>query len=92
MSKLLVIILVAVLLAVSFAVGRWTAPSAQPLNSGSGSAPALSNKTCSMPSLPPVVVKPPAPFEGKTSDELYKKLADNKKRILSAATQDEQRQ
>jgi hypothetical protein len=93
MSKLLAIILAAVLLAVSFAVGRWTAPSAQLLtNTGSGVTSASISKTCSMPSLPPVVVKPPAPFEGKTPDELYKKLADNKKRIPSAATQDEQRQ
>ncbi len=93
MSKLLAIILATVLLAVSFAVGRWTAPSEQLLtDTASGFTPALNNKACNTPSLPPVVVKPPAPFEGKTPDELHKKLADNKKRIPSAATQDEQRQ
>jgi hypothetical protein len=93
MSKLLSLTLVIIVLAATFAVGRWTAPSAQVITAAGTSfslTPTLLDKTCSTPSLPPVVVKTPAPFEGKTPDELNKKLADNKKRIPSAATQDEQ--
>lgn len=94
MSKLLSISLAVALLAGTFTAGRWTAPSAQPTtnnsNSGFNLAPIALNKACNMETLPPVVVKTPAPFEGKSADELNKKLADNKKRIPSAATQDEQ--
>lgn len=82
-----------VLAVVTFVAGRWTAPKAELLSTSvnnSGFSPSLLAKTCVAPSLPPVVVKTPAPFEGKSVDELNKKFADNKKRIPSAATQDEQ--
>ena len=81
-----------ILLLAAFGIGRWTAPdSAAPItNSGFSLAPSLTGKTCNLASLPPVVVKTPAPFEGKTVDELNKRFADNKNRIPSAATQDEQ--
>lgn len=91
MSKRVYVILTLVLAGATFVAGRWAAPSTEPtIKSGSNVTPSLLANTCNMPSLPPVVVKTPAPFEGKSPDELNKKLADNKKRIPSAATQDEQ--
>ncbi|RYY03951.1 MAG: hypothetical protein EOO53_05450 [Gammaproteobacteria bacterium] len=92
MSKMLTISVAPILLLAAFGIGRWTAPdSAAPItNSGFSLAPSLTGKTCNLASLPPVVVKTPAPFEGKTVDELNKRFADNKNRIPSAATQDEQ--
>lgn len=93
MSKIISVIIVLALAGASFMAGRWTAPSGElsaTSSTGFNLAPSIMAKTCSMPSLPPVVVKTPAPFEGKSPDELNKKLAENKKRIPSAATQDEQ--
>src|SRR3954470_18562513 len=92
MSKMLTISVAPILLLAAFGIGRWTAPdSAAPItNSGYSLAPSLTGKTCNLASLPPVVVKTPAPFEGKTVDELNKRFADNKSRIPSAAIQDEQ--
>lgn len=90
MSKLTTLILFAAAAAAAFAAGRWTAsvPQAAVTIAPALVAP-LVDKSCS---LPPVVVKAPAPFEKVTSAELNKKLQDNKNRMPSAATQDEQRQ
>jgi hypothetical protein len=90
MSKFIGLILAAVAVAAAFAAGRWTAP-AQLITtySPASSAIATPNKSCS---LPPVVVKAPAPFEGVAAADLLKKLQTNKTRMPSAATQDEQRQ
>jgi len=76
-----------------FAAGRWTAHYTESINPPAinttfGSS--LPVKSCIAPSLPPVVVKTPAPFDGQSKDELDKKFADNKKRIPSVATEDEQ--
>lgn len=86
-------LLAAVALAATFAAGRWTAPQQQAsvsTASGFSLSPSSINKSCNLASLPPVVVKTPAPFDGTTLGDLSKRLADNKKRIPSAATQDEQ--
>ncbi len=93
MSKLTSIAFVLVSVAAAFTAGRWAAPQAETsvLSTGNSSfTPSLLTGSCIAPSLPPVVVKTPAPFEGQSVDELNKKFADNKKRIPSAATQDEQ--
>lgn len=91
MSKPILLILILVALAVAFAAGRWTAsvPPVAAVNSSLNVATTQQDKTCS---LPPVVVKAPAPFEKASVAELTKKLQDNKTRMPSAATQDEQRQ
>lgn len=90
MSKFLTLTLAAVALAAAFAAGRWTVPAqaVAPALVSSAMTPAI-DKSCS---LPPVVVKAPAPFEGVAADDLHKKLEDNRRRMPSAATQDEQRQ
>jgi hypothetical protein len=92
MSKFISLIICAVLVSAAFAAGRWAAPSALPTGATNNSfhlGASLMGASCNTPALPPVVVKTPSPFEGKTSDELAKKFAENKKRIPSAATQDE---
>jgi len=92
MRKIISITLILMLAGAAFVAGRWSAPDAASsniANTTNSVAPSFPAPTCKMPSLPPVVVKTPAPFDGKSSDELNKKIADNKKRIPSAATQDE---
>lgn len=94
MSKLLLLASMAVALTASFMAGRWTTPehlsvTASPASTGFSLYPPVVDKTCS---LPPVIVKVPTPFEGKSADEIHKKLQENHHRIPSAAAQDEQRQ
>jgi hypothetical protein len=82
-----------VALAAAYAAGRWSAPSAsstvQTSTSFSIMAPLAGDKACIAQNLPPVVVKTPAPFDGASVGDINQKLADNKKRIPSAATADE---
>ncbi len=93
MSKFTALILIPAALATAFAAGRWTAPVPSVVTNPNAApfslAAPLVDKSCS---LPPVVVKAPAPFDGVTAADLNKKLQDNKSRMPSAATQDEQRQ
>lgn len=97
MSKSLTLLTLTVAVTASFVAGRWTAPESTTLTNSSNAnvstgfslAPTLVDKTCS---LPPVIVKVPTPFEGKSAAEINKKLQENRNRIPSSAAQDEQRQ
>ena len=92
MSKLLTLTLAIVAFAAAFAAGRWSASGASATVTRAAAdftfSTPVADKACS---LPPVVVKAPSPFEGHSAAEINKKLADNHKRMPSAATEDEQR-
>jgi len=90
MSNRLSGILILACAAISFLAGRWTQfgePSTD--HTAAKLAPIRATTATICEALPPVVVKAPAPFEGKSTEELKKKMADNGKRIPSPATQDE---